>query len=199
MKAIRFSIVLLLLLAASPAWAGPAMEALQVPIDKGIALLRDPQYAAADKKVEQRDAMWNIVKTVFDFRLIAARALGRNWRQFSESEKAEFTDVFATLLGNTYIDKIQGQFSDERVEFVDETYPAENKAIITTRVVGKGSDIPVDYAMRLKGNDWLVYDVKVEGIGLVLNYRRQFNAFLSKSGESPASLIKELKEKNAAR
>lgn len=175
---------------------GPATEALQKPIDAGIALLRDPQYQTPDKKTIQRDKIWDIIKPAFDFRVISIRSLGRNWRQFSDAEKAEFTEVFAKLLGNTYIGKIQGEYHDETVRFLGEEKLSEDKVIVNTEIVRKTGKIPVDYAMyHEKNGTWRVYDVKVEGIGLVLNYRRQFDDYLATPGNTPAKLIAQLKEK----
>lgn len=177
------------------AWGVTPMDALRGPIESGIALLSDPQYADQSKKDEQRHRMWEIVRQAFDFRLIAARALGRNWQQFSPAQKEDFTDAFAALLGNTYIGKIQGEFSDERVEFLQEEMVSDNKAVIKTRILRKNAEIPVDYNMLWRDDQWRIYDVKVEGIGLVLNYRKQFKSFLSKDTGTPDSLIKMLREK----
>ncbi|MBI9084778.1 MAG: ABC transporter substrate-binding protein [Desulfobacterales bacterium] len=177
------------------AWGATPMDALRGPIESGIALLRDPQYADQSKKDEQRHRMWEIVRQAFDFRLIAARALGRNWQQFSPAQKEAFTEAFAALLGNTYIGKIQGEFSDEKVEFLQEEMVSDNKAVIKTRILRKNAEIPVDYNMLWRDDQWRIYDVKVEGIGLVLNYRKQFKSFLSKETGTPDSLIETLREK----
>lgn len=196
MKKIFCFMAAAVLLLAATASAGPRpMEALRGPIEAGIALLRDPQYADAAKKDQQREEMWKIVRQAFDFRLIAARALGRNWSRFSPEQKEAFTDAFATLLGNTYIGKIQGEFSDERVDFLQEEMVADNKAVIRTRILRKNAEIPVDYNMVLRNGLWRVYDVKVEGIGLVLNYRKQFKSFLAKETGTPDGLIESLREK----
>ena len=191
-----FCVIAAAMVMVSVAWAGTGpMEALRGPIEEGIALLRNPQYAEADKKDQQRDEMWKIIRQAFDFRLIAARALGRNWSRFSTDQKEEFTEAFATLLGNTYIGKIQGEFNDERVDFLQEEMVSDNKAVIHTRIVRKNAEIPVDYNMILRDGQWRIYDVKVEGIGLVLNYRKQFKSFLAKETGTPASLIESLREK----
>ena len=193
-KIICFALVIGMLVPAG-AWGAKPMDALRGPIESGIALLSDPQYADAAKKDEQRHRMWELVRQAFDFRLIAARALGRNWRLFSPAQKEAFTDAFAALLGNTYISKIQGEFSDERVEFLQEEMVSDNKAVIKTLIVRKNAQIPVDYNMLWRDGQWRIYDVKVEGIGLVLNYRKQFKSYLSKENGTPDSLIETLREK----
>ncbi len=184
-----------LLVLPSFALAASPMEALKKPVQEGIDLLRDPAYGAADKKTEQRDRIWAIVQEVFDFRLISASSLGRNWSRFSPAEQIEFTDVFAQLLGRNYIGKIQGQYSDEQVVFLDEELISDKKAVVRSEILRKDSRIPVDYYMRFKNDQWRVYDIKVEGVGLVLNYRRQFNTFMASDATKPAELINTLKEK----
>ncbi|MFH1981657.1 MAG: ABC transporter substrate-binding protein [Pseudomonadota bacterium] len=183
------------LLLPAAVWAGTPTEALKRPVQEGIDLLRDPAYADASKKVEQRDHMWAIIREAFDFRLISASALGRNWKRFSPEEQSEFTSVFSQLLGRTYISKIQGQYSDEQVAFIGEELVSEQKAVVQTEIVRKDTRIPVDYYMRQKNGEWRVYDVKVEGVGLVLNYRRQFNTFMASDETKPEALIQKLKDK----
>ena len=175
--------------------AGPATEAVRQPINDGISLLRDGAAETAVQKKERTDKIWEIVRQAFDFRLISAQALGRNWRRFSPAEKSEFADVFSQLLGNSYISKIQGDYSDEEVLFVGEEMLSKKKAIVRTIIKRQNQEIPVDYKVRLKKGEWKVYDIKVEGVGLVLNYRRQFNTFLAKESGSPESLIEKLKDK----
>jgi phospholipid transport system substrate-binding protein len=183
------------LLVPAAAFGLQPMEALRGPIEEGVGLLSDPMYAGPAKKDEQRHRIWEIIRQSFDFRLISARALGRNWRKFSPDQKVEFTDVFTALLGNTYIGKIQGEFKDEKVVFLEQDMVSDNKAVVKTRIVRKNAEIAVDYNMVLRNGQWRVYDVKVEGIGLVLNYRKQFKAFMAKKNGSPVTLIDALKEK----
>lgn len=190
----RFILVIVLLVPML-AWAISPMEALKKPVQEGIDLLRDPAFEDASKKAEQRDRMWAIIKKAFDFELISASALGRNRRRFSPEEQAEFTSVFSRLLGKTYIGKVQGDYHDEQVVFLGEDLVTSNKAVVHTEIVRKDVRIPVDYAMRQKNNQWRVYDVRVEGVGLVLNYRQQFNTFMASDKTKPAELIQKLKEK----
>jgi len=191
----KIVVIMALVMAVTSVWAASPMEALKQPVQEGIDLLRDPAYADPAKRTEQRERMWSIIREAFDFRLISASALGRNWRRFSPQEQETFTDVFSQLLGKTYISKIQGNYSDEQVVFLSEDVIAPNKAVVYTEIVRKDTRIPVDYAMREKNGQWLVYDVKVEGVGLVLNYRRQFNTFMASDETKPEALIQKLKEK----
>ena len=175
--------------------AGPATEAVRQPINDGVSLLRDQAVKTDAQRREQADQMWDILRQAFDFRLISALALGKNWKRFSPEERKEFADVFSQLLGNTYISKIQGEYKDEEVLFIGEEVLSNKKAVVKTVIKRQNQEIPVDYKVRFKAGEWKVYDIKVEGIGLVLNYRRQFNTFLAKEKGTPESLIEELKGK----
>ena len=101
-----------ILTGSAVAFAGSATEAVRKPIDDGISLLRDPTVKTEDQRRAQADQMWEIIRQAFDFRLISALALGKSWKRFSPAERKEFADVFAQLLGNTYITKIQGEYND---------------------------------------------------------------------------------------
>jgi len=190
-------VILFLAIIGSPvtAAAGPATEAVRQPINDGISLLRDQSVKTEDQRREQADRMWEIIRQAFDFRLISALALGQNWKRFTPAERRTFTDVFSQLLGNTYISKIQGEYKDEEVLFIDEEVLSPKKAVVKTVIKRQGQEIPVDYKVRYKKGEWKVYDINVEGIGLVLNYRSQFNTFFSKEAGSPEKLIRKLKGK----
>jgi len=187
------------------AFAGPAgaepfepIEALKGPVEEGLRILRDPRYRDPSMRKAQRDRIWEILDQIFDYAEISRRALGANWKAFSPAEQEEFTDVFSRLIGNTYLDRIQGEFQDEKVEFLDqEMVEGKPLAKVSTRVVRKAGDIPVDYGMVLKEGRWQVYDVRVEGVSLVQNYRSQFSSLLVK--ETPAQLIERIRAKNAGK
>ncbi|MCB2146750.1 MAG: ABC transporter substrate-binding protein [Deltaproteobacteria bacterium] len=172
------------------------LAVIKVPIDTVIAILNDPQYKVAGTKSAQRDEIWKIVKPMFDFDEIAKRAVARNWNDFNDAEKAAFTDVFAQFLGNTYIDKIQGEYHNEQIVYLGQDFYSDIYVEVKTQIVRETLTIPVNYRM-LKGGDgqWKVYDIIVEGVSLVKNYRTQFASILSK--DKPAQLIQQLNDKLA--
>ena len=194
-KPLAALVFLFFLISTAPAIAGPAMDAVKVPIQQGIDLLRDPAYADASKKAEQREKIWEIIKQAFDFTQISILAVARDWRRFSDSEKKEFTEVFSDLLGETYLDRIQGEYSNETVEFLGEESLSDKKAVVKTHIVRANTNIPVDYRMIRINDAWKVYDVRVEGMSLVKNYRVQYKKILMK--DTPAQLIDQLKKKLA--
>ena len=196
MKRRLIAIVLLILFFhAAAALADEAMDAVKIPIQKGIDLLGDPAYADASKKAEQREKIWEIIKQAFDFTQISILAVARDWRRFSDAERKEFTQVFSDLLGETYLDRIQGEYSNETVTFLDEESLSDKKAVVRTHIVRANTNIPVDYRVIRTKDGWKVYDVRVEGVSLVKNYRDQFKQILM--NDTPAQLIDQLKKKLA--
>jgi phospholipid transport system substrate-binding protein len=201
MKRYYLSILVMLLLlplTGRTAVAGEPIDVLKAPMAEALAVLRDPQYKADDpaKKAEQREKFWAIIKPVFDFEELSKRTLARNWRKFDAAQQAAFTDVFSELLGNIYVDRIQGGYNDETIEFGDQIkHESRPLAVVKTFIVSARNRIPVDYSMIEKDGTWRIYDVKVEGISLVKNYRSQFKEILSK--DSPDQLIEMLKKKVA--
>lgn len=113
--------------------AGPATEAVRQPINDGISLLRDQSVETDAQRRAQADQMWAIIRQAFDFRLISALALGKNWKRFSPEKRKEFADVFSQLLGNTYISKIQGEYQDEQVLFIGEEVFSKKKGCCKNR------------------------------------------------------------------
>jgi phospholipid transport system substrate-binding protein len=171
------------------------LEELRPPFDKVIAILNDPKYKTDEAlKSEQRDQIWKAVDVIFDFEEVSKRALARNWRKFSDSEKKKFTDVFGTFLGNTYMDKIQGEYHNEKIVYGDEKIIDDKWALVRTKIKREALEIPVDYKMKLIDGHWKVYDVVIESVSLIKNYRTQFNTILKK--QTPAQLIERLEKKS---
>jgi phospholipid transport system substrate-binding protein len=186
-------ISLLMLLPASAGSMDP-MDTIKGPIDAAIAILNDPQYKNAGTKADQRDKIWSAVKPMFDFRLISRRAVGGHWDKFSDTEKTQFSDVFADFLGNTYIDKIQGEYHNEKIVYLSQALASGRYAEVKTQILREAVQIPVYYRLIKNNEDsWHVYDIIVEGVSLVKNYRTQFASILKK--ETPAQLIERLNKK----
>ncbi len=170
------------------------LDQVKIPIEKAIAVLKNPEYMGEEKKEMQRERIWEIVQEAFDFKLISIRAVARSWRNFDKKQKEEFVVQFTELLRNTYIDKLQGEFHDEEVLFLGQDMISEDKAVVKSKILRGNVEIPMDYSMHFHDNKWWIYDVNIEGVSLVKNYRNQFKSILAK--ESPDQLILRLKEKN---
>jgi phospholipid transport system substrate-binding protein len=192
-------ILAVLLWLAGPSWANAVpkrpMETLEEPINRIIAVLNDPAYRHPDKKTLQRDKIWEIARPVFDFKEISRRAIGKPWNTFTADEKKRFTSIFSEFLGNTYIDKLQGEYHNEKIDFEKELVKG-NKALVRTRLRRESAEIPIDYRMQQVDGAWKIYDILVEnGVSIVKNYYVQFNSMLRES--TPEQLIERLEKKLA--
>ena len=138
---------------------------------------------------------WIYHKHVFDFDEISRRTIANYWKNFSEAEQQEFSDIFAEFLGSSYYGKIRDSYADQNIIYDSQDLESKNKALVKTRMPRAAGDIPIYYRMLLKDGKWKVYDVIIEKISLVKNYRTQFRSILRK--ESPKQLIERLKTKIA--
>ncbi len=195
-KGIKLFIILLLLFATPcSSFSAELIDVLRAPVHQIIDTLKDSQYQGPYGKTKQADKIWAIVKDIFDFNKISMLAVARNWKRFNQDQKKAFTAAFTTLLGETYIDKIQGGFQDEKVVFLSEEKITKSKAVVKTKIVRHSIDIPVNYKLYLKKDQWKIYDINIEGVSLVKNYRSQFKKLLIK--ETPDMLIERVIKKNA--
>jgi len=195
----RFALtVLVVLLLARPAAAQALTptETLRGPLDAALAILQDPRYRMAGEKEAQKEKLWELIRKVFDFEGITVLAVGQNWKIFSPEQKKVFIDIFTTRLGNSYLTKIQGAFNNEKVEYLSEEVLSPAKARVKTKIIREVDSIPVDYSVRPINGAWKIYDVVIEGVSLVANYRTQFNDILSK--DAPDVLIERVRAQNKA-
>lgn len=187
-----FSVLLIMGMSAMAHSTEP-LDALRGPVEQVLSILKDSRDQNGDSKSVKRGKIRDITHKIFDYTEMSKRALARNWRNFTPRERKEFRDVFAELLENTYIDKIQGEYQDEKVIYLSQELVTAEKALVKTKILRENIDIPVNYSMRMRNETWRIYDVNIEGVSLVKNYRTQFNKILLK--ESPAQLIERLKKK----
>jgi phospholipid transport system substrate-binding protein len=184
------------LLVAGGAWAGPPTDELRHGVDQVLTILEDPKLKRPDALRERRDALRQIANEVFDLPEMAKRALGRHWQARTPAEREEFTRLFADVLERAYLAKID-LYTGEKVAFVGESIDG-NYATVRTRIVTKhGTEIPVDYRLLRHGERWRAYDVAIEGVSLVANYRTQFNTVIQRS--SYDGLLKALRAKQDER
>lgn len=177
-----------LLLAPLPASAGAPTEQLKSSIDQVIRVLDDPGLKAEAAK--RRAAIRQVANNTWDFGEAARRSLGRHWQALGEPDRAEFTSLFADLLERGYVSRIE-EYSGEKILYAGDTVEADVATVKTRFTTKKGTEIPVDYRMLRRGERWLVYDVSVEGLSLVGNYRGQFNKIIETS--SYQELVKRMK------
>jgi phospholipid transport system substrate-binding protein len=184
--------VSLLLGALAPAWAGPPTDTLRDYTEAVQKVLDDPALKAEDRRHERRAAVRKLAAEAFDVQETARRALGPHWQQRSPAEREEFVQLFADLLEHTYISKVD-LYGGERLRFTDERIDGDN-AVVRARVVTKqGTEIPIEGRMHKRGDRWLIYDVVIENISLIANYRAQFDRIIRTSSFS--ELVKRLRNR----
>jgi len=166
------------LFAGSIAAAGDAQDQLKVSIDKVIALLSDDSLKAPEKKLERRDMIFGVLRSCFDFAEMGKRSLAQHWKDISQEDQDKFVDAFSKLMQNSYILKIE-RYSDEQVIFKGERAKGKYYYVYTDIVSGD-KKIPINYSLHAVENHWLVYDVIIEGVSLVKNYRTQFAQTMQK-------------------
>ena len=186
------AVVLALLLVAAPGWAGQPTDQLRTEIDRVLKVLDDPELKKEGRARERRAEVRRIANDIFDFEETARRSLARHWAPRTPAERDEFVQLFADLLERSYISKIE-LYGGEKIAYVGETIDGDVATVKTKITTRQGTEIPVDYRMRKRGDKWLVYDVIIEGVSLVANYRVQFNKIITTS--SYQELVKKMRDK----
>ncbi len=181
-----------LVLVASPAAAGVATDQLKGAVDRVLRTLDDPALKGESKLLERRAAVRKIANEIFDFGEIAKRSMARHWQPLSEGQRTEFVGLFADLLERSYISKIE-TYGGEKIQYTGERIDGEYGTVSTRIVTKNGTEVPVDYRMIKRADRWLVYDVSIEGVSLVSNYRTQFNKIIQTSSYN--ELVSKLRNK----
>jgi phospholipid transport system substrate-binding protein len=179
-------------LMAAPARAGEATEAMRGTIDEVLRILADKDLKQPSKANERRQLLEKVVGERFDYQEMSRRSLGASWNNLADKDRQEFVGLFQTLLVNTYADKIES-YTGDGVQYVNERTEKEYAEVRTKVLTGK-TEIPLDYRLLNKGSAWRVYDVVVDGVSLVNNYRGQFSKILRNG--SYADLVDQLRKKS---
>jgi len=174
------AIVLAALFVEKHAWAGPPTEQLRVEIDRVVKTLEDPAFKGDGKTAERRQRVQTIANGTFDWAETAKRSLARHWQHLTDEQREEFVKLFGDMLERSYISKID-LYSGERVVWVSESVAGDQATVRTKVITKQGTDVPIDYHMFRRGDRWLVYDVVIENVSLVSNYRTQFNRIIQTS------------------
>jgi phospholipid transport system substrate-binding protein len=184
--------VLAMVVVGRSALAGPPMDQLRSAVDRVIKTLDDPAMKAEGKAAERREAVRKIANEIFAWDETAKRALARHWQGRTEAQRQEFVKLFGDLLERSYIARIEN-YGGEKITYLSDSVEDETAMVRTKIVTKQGSEVPVDYRMLRRSDRWLVYDVVIEGVSLVSNYRTQFNKIIQTS--SYEELVKKLKSK----
>jgi len=175
-----------------PVFAASALETIQTQVIQALEVLRDPALKADSARATKEKKIWSILDRVFDYTELSRRTLGQHWKQFTPDQQEEFTRLFGKLLGGVYMDRIVA-YKDEKVVFGKVINLSDKTAEVQSEVVRPSKSIPIHYRMILRNEEWKVYDVEIEGVSLVQNYRSQFREILT--NKPPEALLKMLREK----
>jgi len=186
--------LLILLLCTFPlqAEAGVPLDTVKGHVNNVLDVLRDPALQDEGKKETKEKKIESIADQLFDYIALSKLTLGRSWKEFNKEQQKEFVSLYRSILEKAYMDKILS-YTDEQVLFDKEMMLSDNKAEVQTRIITKSAEIPINYRVYLKDGQWRVYDVIIEGISLIKNYRTQFREILVNN--PPEEVLKILREK----
>ena len=168
-----------------------ATEAMKGTIDQALKVLRDESLKAPDRSQKRVEILENIIGKRFDYQEMGKRTLGQHWQKMSEADREEFVRLFQRFLSKTYAGRVEG-YSDEQVQYLKERRKGDF-AEVQTAVAGAKSTIAIHYRMLKRANTWKVYDVVLDGVSLVKNFRSQFGRIIE--SESVEGLLKKLRVK----
>ena len=191
-RLLAVSSAFLFLLLSLPVHAGAPMNTVQANVDKVLEVLRDPKLKAESAKETKKERLRNIYDGMFDQVELSRRTLAQNWNNMNLAQREEFVNLFRQVLEKAYIDKILA-YVNEKVVFDREVQISGTNAEIQTTIITSSKKIPVFYRVILKGSEWKVYDIVIEGVSLISNYRTQFNEILAKN--TPDQMLEILRGK----
>ncbi|MBI2205095.1 MAG: ABC transporter substrate-binding protein [Candidatus Rokubacteria bacterium] len=184
--------LVLVAFASRDAAAGAPTEQFRHYADRALEVLGAADLQKASATEERRAELRRTASDAFDFGEMTKRTLARHWQVRTPAEREEFIALFVSLLEHAYLGKIE-LYRGEKVSYVGESIDGDQATVRTRIVTKQGAEVPVDYRMHRRGDRWLVYDVAVEGISLVGNYRTQFDRIIRRS--SYTELVAKLRSK----
>jgi len=184
--------VLLIVAMAVPVLAADPMDEIKQTTDKILSVVTNPAFKTPSETEEREKLIRQAVDERFDWEEMARRSLAIHWATRTAEERKEFVRLFADLVERTYMKKVE-DYSGEKVLYEGETKEGDYASVRVKIVTKRGEDIPVEYHLKKEGNDWFIYDVSIEGVSLINNYRVQFHSIISQS--SYENLVKRLREK----
>jgi phospholipid transport system substrate-binding protein len=178
---------LILVCYSSLVYAGEVTERIRTTLDKIINILNDPELKKDEMTEQRKSVLHQVLKESFDEEEFARRSLKGHWGKLSEAEKKEFASVFIDLLETTYFEKMDAyikeaeNFSSANISYIKEEIRGRVAQVKTKIDIGNNGGVAVDYRMINKNENWMVYDLIIEGVSIVKNYRAQFNEVLANS------------------
>lgn len=187
----RITLMLLtVIFLASHAMASPT-DNVKKTVDEVVRIVADKEMKKHDQK--RRQALKKTISQIFDYGEMAKRSLGKHWNQRTATEKKQFTDLFATLLENSYAGKIES-YNNEKIVYIKDSVDGDHAEVKSKVITAKRDEFTLDYRLINQNGKWMVYDVVIEGVSLVSNYRSQFNRIIAANGYS--ELVRKLQSKS---
>lgn len=174
----------------SVALANPT-EQVKKTVDEVVRIVADKELKKNETK--RRQVLKKAISVIFDYSEMAKRSLGKHWTVRTPAEKKQFAELFATLLENSYAGKIES-YNNEKIVYVKEIVDEDHAEIKSKVITAARDEFTLDYRLFKHDGKWMVYDVVIEGVSLVSNYRSQFNKIITNS--SYDKLVKKLQSKN---
>lgn len=175
---------------SSPGASGAPSRQVRATVEGIQNIMQDPRLQNDARKKERRARLKQLIVRRFDFADMARRALGPNWQGRTAKERADFVKVFGDLLEDAYLDQIE-LYGADSFAYLRESRDGDFAEVNTKAMGIRGDELAIDYKLRARGGDWKVYDLVVENVSVVNNYRSQFNRILN--GESFGALLKKLR------
>ena len=173
-------------------FASVPLTTIEGHVNSVLKILRDPALKGEAAKKTKKEKIRSISEKMFDFAELSKRTLGPNWKNLNTDQQKEFIILYRDILEDAYMDRIMA-YKDEKVVFHKETMLTDNTAEVQSSIITIKAETPINYRLILKGSDWKVYDVVIEGVSLIKNYRTQFREILA--NKSPEELLKVLRKK----
>ncbi len=193
-KFIGLNVLLLAVLLILPLQvrANGAKATIEGQIGKMLEKMKEPAFKELSKDAKLAEIR-NIINEVFDYKELSRRTLGREWKKFKPEQQTEFIDLFSRLLENVYADRILA-YTHEKIEFGKETELKKGRVEVESYIITLNNQkVPLFYRMSNKTGQWRVYDIVIEGVSMIKNYRGQFRQILSK--KKPEDLLQTLRKK----
>ena len=166
------------------------MAQLKVSVDEIVDILKREELKGPAKYDERQRLIWDVALRMFDFRQMAKSSLGKNWNTITSEERDQFVELFSSLVKKRYIGKIN-DYTDQEIVYTKQLIK-KDRAMVYSLIIDKGTEIPIIYKLKAAQEKWFVYDMKIENVSMVLNYRRDFDSVIRK--EKFAGLLERITE-----
>lgn len=194
MKMMVMLILLFCFVAAGPANAFASVtDEVKKVVDEVVRIVSNKEMKKPQNEGKRRAELKKAITSIFDYGEMAQLSMGANWRSRTPAEKKEFVQLFETLLENSYAGKIES-YNNEKIVYLKESVEGDHAEVKSKVITARGEQYSLDYRLKKQGNAWMVYDVVIEGVSLVANYRSQFNRIIQSQGYS--ELVKKLRMKS---